>query len=330
MSKVTHITITQDDDGQRMDRWLKKRLPDVPYGLTQKLIRQGQLRVDGKRAKADTKLKAGQVVRIPPVHEKSKDGTKKLGDKAAAFMKSLVIFDDGDIIAINKPHGIASQGGTKTTRHIDGMLDALTGKDGVRPRLVHRLDRDTSGVLLLARSAKVAREMGDIFKSRYIKKIYWAAVAPVPEQSEGTIRAPLIKSSGRTKDKMVVDEEQGKKAYTDYVVLEQMGEDAAFVAFWPRTGRTHQIRVHAEVMGCPILGDTKYTGPEEENISENIESLGLSKRLHLHARRIICPHPVKKGWLDITAPLPDDLRASWKALGFSANLKADPFADTEL
>jgi 23S rRNA pseudouridine955/2504/2580 synthase len=300
MSKVRHIKVSQDDDGQRLDRWLKKQLPDIPYGLTQKIIRQGQLRIDGKRAKADTKLKEGQDVRIPPVTEKTAGGKKKLGDKAKSFIKSLVIYDDGEVIALNKPFGLATQGGTNTRHHIDGMLDGLTNKEGVRPRLVHRLDKDTSGVLL------------------------WAAISPAPENPEGTIRAPVGKGLGAEKERMVVDKEEGKKAYTDYVVLEQMGEDVAFAAFWPRTGRTHQIRLHAEVLGCPIIGDTKYG---EEN--ENIAGLDLSKRLHLHARRIICRHPTKKLTLDITAPLPDDLLKSWKAFGFSTNLKADPFEDAK-
>lgn len=322
---VRKITVSADDDGQRLDRWLKKQLPDIPYSLTQKLIRQGQLRIDGKRAKAETKLKEGQEVRIPPVTEKVRGAKPKLGDKAAAFMKSLVIYDDGDVIAINKPYDLASQGGTNTHHHVDGMLDALKNKDGIRPRLVHRLDRETSGVLLLARSAKVARDLGETFSGRKIKKIYWAIVAPVPEQEEGTIRAPVTKGYGKEKERMVVDEKEGKKAYTDYVVLERTGKDAAFVAFWPRTGRTHQIRLHAEVMGSPIVGDTKYGGTHE-----NIAGMALSKRLHLHARRVICPHPTKKGMLDITAPLPEDLHKSWKAMGYSPNLKSDPFKDTEL
>jgi 23S rRNA pseudouridine955/2504/2580 synthase len=325
MSGVRKIKVSADDDGQRLDRWLKKQLPDVPYSLTQKLIRQGQLRIDGKRAKADTKLKEGQEVRLPPVTEKPRGAKPKLGDKASAFMKSLVIYDDGDVIAINKPYDLATQGGTNTHHHVDGMLDALKNREGVRPRLVHRLDRETSGILLLARSAQVARELGDIFKGRQIKKIYWSIVAPVPEEREGTIRAPIAKGQGKQKERMTVDDKEGKKAYTDYLVLESAGSDAAFVAFWPRTGRTHQIRLHAEVMGCPVVGDTKYGGTYE-----NIAGLALAKRLHLHARRIICPHPVKKGWLDITAPLPDDLLKSWKTLGFSPNLKADPFRDIEL
>jgi 23S rRNA pseudouridine955/2504/2580 synthase len=325
MSTVRNITVTADDDGQRLDRWLKKQLPDIPFSLTQKLIRQGQLRVDGKRAKADTRLKEGQKIRLPPVKVKAQGEKPKLGDKASAFMKSLVIYDDGEVLAINKPYGLASQGGTNTHHHVDGLLEALKDKKGVKPRLVHRLDRETSGILLLARSAKVARELGETFKGRTIKKIYWAIVSPVPEQREGTIRAPVGKGIGRDKERMKVDEKEGKKAYTDYIVMEQTGQDAAFVAFWPRTGRTHQIRLHAEVMDCPIVGDTKYGGA-----NENIAGLALAKRLHLHARRIICPHPTKKGWLDITAPLPDDLQKSWKLLGFNHNLKGDPFKDTEL
>ena len=325
MTGVRHITIVADEDGQRLDRWLKKRLPDIPYGLAQKLIRDGQLRVDGKRAKADTRLKEGQDVRIPPVHEKAVGEKPKLGDKAAAFMQSLVIYDDGEIVAINKPHGLATQGGTNTRHHVEGMLDALKNKEGVRPRLVHRLDKETSGVLLLARSAKMAKILGELFKGRDIKKIYWAAVTPIPEQNEGTIRAPIAKGLFKDKERMVVDEEEGKKAFTDYVVLETMGKDAAFVAFWPRTGRTHQIRLHAEVMGCPVIGDAKY-GEK----SQNIDGLDLSNRLHLHARRVLFRNPSRKGWIDIVAPLPADLQQSWKALGFSANLKTDPFGDIEL
>lgn len=324
MSKVRHVKIESDDDGQRLDRWLKKHL-DVPYVLAQKLIRQGQVRVDGKRVKPDARLKEGQDIRMPPVETKKEAGKPILRDKDAAFIKSLIIYDDGDVIALNKPAGLATQGGTKTNFHVDGLLEALKDKKGVKPRLVHRLDRDTSGVLLLARSAQVARKLGDIFKGREIKKIYWAVVAPVPEQAEGTVRAPIGKGEGKDKEKMIIDEKNGKKAYTDFVVVETMGSDAAFVAFWPRTGRTHQIRVHAALIGCPIVGDEKY-GAETPNIGD----MELAPRLHLHARRIICPHPSRKGVLDITAPIGPDLGKSWKALGFSPNLKADPFAGSPL
>lgn len=334
MSNVRHIEVKDDDDGQRLDRWLKKNVPDLPYGLCQKLIRKGQFRVDSKRAKADTKLVAGQTVRIPPIEQKSDEkGNRKLTDKDRAFIKGLVIYEDADVIALNKQHGIATQGGSKTKYHIDGLLEALADKNGVKPRLVHRLDKDTSGILLLARSAKIARKLGDLFKGRDIKKIYWAVVCPAPEVPDGAVKAPLLKSGGSNKERMVVDEKEGKMAITEFVVLENALTSAAFMAFWPRTGRTHQIRVHAELMGCPIVGDKKYARlPEQEETHEarrkaeaDLKALDMADRLHLHARRIILPHPGRPGTLDITAPLPPELIKSWKALGFSTNLKQDPF-----
>ena len=328
-TKVRHIEISQDDDGQRLDRWLKKNVPDIPYGLAQKLIRKGQFRVDGKRIKPDVKLQAGQKVRIPPVEFKIKGKKPKLSEEDTNFMRSLVIYDDGDVIAINKPYGLAVQGGTKVHRHIDGMLDALVGDDGVRPRLVHRLDKETSGVLLLARSGKVAKALGYAFRDRGIKKIYYALVMPTPEMREGSIKAPLIKAGGPNRERMVVDEKEGKFSLTDYVVLERASEKVAFVAFWPRTGRTHQIRVHTEIMGCPILGDNKYRGKHKEASSEEevelLEGMDIVDRLHLHSARIICKHPIKNTILDIFAPLPKELKKSWKSFGFDSNYKHDPF-----
>ena len=333
-SRVRHIEVKEDDDGQRLDRWLKKNVPELPYTLAQKLMRKGQIRVGSKRAKAETRLEAGQTVRIPPIDDKSQPDKKKLTDKDKAFIRDMVVFEDADIIALNKPSGIATQGGSKQSRYIDLYLDAFTNKAGVRPRLVHRLDKDTSGILLLARSANVARKLGDAFKGREVKKIYWAITSPTPEQPEGTIKAPLSKAGGSNKERMVVDEEEGKMAITDFVVLESAMKSAALVAFWPRTGRTHQLRVHAELIGCPIVGDKKYSRlPEQEEWHEarrkaeaDLKDMDLANRLHLHARRIILPHPTKHGkMLDITAPLPAELKKSWKALGFSPNLKNDPF-----
>ncbi len=336
MSNIRHLQVSEDDDGQRLDRWLKKNVPELPFGLAQKLIRTGQIRADGKRIKGDAKLNAGQEIRIPPLQHKSIDEKIKVTDKDVAFIKSLIIYEDADIIAINKPTGIASQGGSKTKYHIDGLLDGLTNKDGVKPRLVHRLDKETSGVMLLAKSAKSAKILGDAFKTRKVKKIYWAVCCPSPDRPEGTIKAPLIKAGGNNKERMVVDEEEGKSAITDFIVLESAMQSAAFVAFWPRTGRTHQIRVHAELMGCPIVGDKKYARlPEQEETHEarrkaeaNLKNMPIADRLHLHARRLILPYPTaRSGLLDITAPLPPDLKKTWKALGFSANLKSDPFED---
>ncbi len=327
MSGVRHIEVSEDDDGQRLERWLKKRVPEVPYALAQKLMRKGQVRVDGKRVKPDMRLVTGQKVRIPPIEDRSSkpEIKTKLSSKDAVFIRSLVIYDDGDVIALNKPAGLAVQGGTKTKRHIDGMLDALKNKKDVRPRLVHRLDKDTSGVLLLARSAKVARELGKSFKERGIKKIYWAIVTPAPKIRQGLITAPIIKAGGPDKEKMAVDEKEGKKALTEYRVLDHAGDKAAFIAFWPRTGRTHQIRIHAaDVLSCPVLGDGKYGGA-----ASRIEGLDAGRCLHLHAARIICRHPVRKETLDISAPLPPELVKGWKALGFESGYGEDPFADIE-
>lgn len=340
MSDIRTITVAEDDDGQRFDRWLKKHVPDIPYGLSQKLIRKGAFRIDGKKAKADARLQAGQEIRIPAVETGEtikKKHPHKISEEDAAFIKSLIIYQDEDVIALNKPYDLAVQGGTKTKRHVDGMLDALKNKEGVRPRLVHRLDKDTSGVLLLARSAKVAKKLGEHFKRQQIKKIYWALVAPSPKNPRGAIKAPLAKAGGKNKERMVIDDEDGKFALTEYEVLEQALDRAAFVAFWPKTGRTHQIRVHAELMGCPVLGDPKYRG-EGEYASEPHQQYGdvkpiqegsvdVAKRLHLHAHRVICPHPSRKGMLDIRAPLPVELKKSWKNLGFNPNWKDEPFTD---
>ena len=296
MSEEQLLTVSEDDNGQRLDRWLKKHMS---FALAQKLIRKGAIRIDGKKVKQDTKLVAGQEVRLPPMEDnkpvsRTKPEKKGVNAENAAFIRSLVIYKDEDVIALNKPAGLAVQGGTGTTRHIDGMLDALVNRTGVRPRIVHRLDKDTSGVLLLARSAEAARELGHLFKGRDVKKIYWAITTPAPEQSEGTITAPLVKAGGGHKERIVVDDKEGKSARTDFIVLDKLGNQAAFVAFWPRTGRTHQIRVHAaDVLGCPVLGDGKYGGS---------------------AARI-------EGMED----LPEMLQESWKTLGFSTSAKVDPF-----
>lgn len=325
MSQEKFITVPDDDDGQRLDRWLKSYMP---YVLAQKLIRKGAVRVDGKKVKQDARIGKGQEVRIPAFEEAQNDRPKRgyvLTPDDAAYIKSLVLYQDEDVLAINKPAGLAVQGGTGTDRHVDGMMEAFTGRKGVKPRLVHRLDKDTSGVLLLARSAEAARRLGKMFKGHDIKKIYLALTVGVPEQMEGTIKAPLVKAGGAQKERIVVDDDEGRYAETEYIVLEKAGKEAAHIAFWPRTGRTHQIRVHAaEILECPILGDGKYGG-----IDSRIEGLDLGRKyMHLHAARLILAHPMKRGkMLDISAPLPDHLSASWKELGFMTKVKDDPFAE---
>lgn len=322
------IAVPHADDGQRLDRWLKKAVPDLPYGLAQKLIRKGAIRIDGKKAKGDERLAAGQQVRIPAVEDKqdvarAERPAKVLSADDEKFIRSLIIHDDGDVVAFNKPSGLASQGGGGVEWHIDAYFPALADKLGQIPRLIHRLDRDTSGVLLCARSAEAVRRLGRSFKDRHARKIYWAVTLPAPVQNDGTINAPVMKPEGPLKDRMVIDKD-GQTAVTDFVVLERAGKRAALVAFWPRTGRTHQIRVHAaDVLKCPVMGDEKYGGA-----GAWLDGLdGVSPRLHLHARQLTVRHPTTGNDLKLVAPLPDDLRASWDTFGFDANDRADPFAD---
>lgn len=324
MSGGRIIAVTAEDDGQRLDRWLKKRAPEIPYALVQKLIRKGAIKVDGKKAKTDARLSTGQEVRLPDVedrgHEK-KQGPMKIGANDASYIKSMVMYDDGDILVLNKPGDIASQGGGGVERHIDGLLELLKDKKDRRPRLIHRLDRETSGVLLCARSPEAVRNFGKMFHDRRAQKIYWAITIPAPERQDGTIKAPLAKAAGPIKDRMYVnDGEDSQMAITDFIVADRMGKNAAFVMFMPRTGRTHQIRVHAaDVLHCPILGDDKYGGSKAR-----LDGMELGNRLHLHARRLVLPHPKESGkMLDFTAPLPPELQKSWKALGFDVNQSTD-------
>lgn len=308
--------VEAEDDGQRLDRWLKKRVPELPYALAQKLIRKGAIRIDGRKAQMDSRLAEGQEVRLPVFENYSPEKKKPrpLTQADEDYMRGLVIYDDGDIVALNKPGDIASQGGGGVERHIDGLLETLKDKKGRRPRLIHRLDRETSGVLLCARTNESVRRLGKSFHDRRAQKVYWAIVAPAPDEQEGTVNAPLAKGTGPAKDRMYVDEgEDSQHAVTDFMVIERAGKTAAFMAFLPRTGRTHQIRVHAaDVLQTPILGDDKYGGA-----AARLQGMEVAARLHLHARRLILPHPERSEMIDLTAPLPPDITVSWKALGFS-------------
>lgn len=318
-----YITVPPESEGQRLDRFLGES--GVPFALVQKLARKRALRVDGKRAKADTRLAAGQEVRIPVIEDRKHTTEKSLSAEDTGFIRSLVIYEDPDILALNKPAGLATQGGTGIKRHLDGMLDALIDpKNEERPRLVHRLDKDTSGVLLLARHAAAARALGGLFKDKDIRKIYWALTVPAPEMNDGEILVPIRKAGGAGKEKMIADPENGQNARTLFKVVERAGKTAAFVAFWPRTGRTHQIRVHAAYMGCPILGDGKYGG--QAAFLEGMEDT-LADRVHLHARTLAFRHPLSGKAIEITAPLPDELQRSWDALGFHPTDATAPFSD---
>ncbi len=316
---VEHIHVPADADGQRLDRWLKKRMPFV---LAQKLIRTGQIRVDGKRVKPDTRISEGQDVRIPPFENAPKKKQKKpLTSAEKEMIRSWVLYDDGDIVVLNKPADIASQGGENVDQHVDRLLPALAGKKDLAPKLIHRLDKETSGLMVVARVPDTIRKLGKMFQQRDVKKIYWALVSPTPADRDGVIRAPI--GQGSAWDKMTVDEDDGKYALTEFKVIDKAADHYAFVAFWPRTGRTHQIRVHAaEILESPIVGDKRYHG---DNAAEGVE---MARRLHLHARRLVLPLPGKKNKvIDVTAPLPDDLKKSWTSFNFDPDMQDDPFSD---
>jgi 23S rRNA pseudouridine955/2504/2580 synthase len=238
----------------------------------------------------------------------------------------MTLYDDGHILIFNKPYGLPVQGGPNITRHIDGMLANLRNLKGVAPRLIHRLDRDTSGVLVCGRSLSITSALGDMFAGRDIKKIYWAVVSPAPKEDKGDIEGALVKGTGARKEAMVIDNshEDAKESRTTYRVIERSKDGkAAFVAFWPRTGRMHQIRVHAaDGLGCPIIGDEKYGG-----LNDILNDHNLPGRLHLHAARLIFRHPKTSELLDIRAPLPDDLKPTFKAFGFNLAYDGDPFND---
>ena len=322
---VEQRTIASDDADQRLDRWFKKHFPTLGHGRLEKLLRTGQVRVDGKRVKASDRLEAGQVIRIPPMDltPAPKPAERKVDERDAKDLRARVLHKDAEVLVIDKPAGLAVQGGTGTDKHLDGLLDALKFDAKERPRLVHRLDRDTSGVLVLARTAEAARWLGDAFKGRDTDKIYWAVVAGVPKIRQGTIDLKLAKLPGKAGERVVVDEREGKKAITDYAVVEDIKGVAAWLALKPITGRTHQLRAHLEAIGHPILGDGKYGGK-----SAHLEIAEAPKQLQLHARSIALRRPNGK-MLKVEAPLPSHMKATWANFGFDARPDRDPFADRE-
>ncbi len=315
--RVRQFTVGADDDGIRLDRWFKRHLPQVGFATVSRWARTGQIRVDGKRVKPDDRLETGQVLRVPPGGEApAQRGIKQrreLSEEEVARADAMVITQDRAAIVLNKPPGLATQGGTKTHDHVDGLLDAfiIAGEKegGPRPRLVHRLDKDTSGVLLIARTPGSAAFFSKRFSGRSARKIYWALVVGVPDIAEGTIEAPIGKQPGTGGEKMYVDEVNGQPARTRYRVVDRAGNRAAWVELQPLTGRTHQLRVHMAAIGHPIVGDGKYGGQDA------FLTGSISRKLHLHARRLIIDHP-DGAPLDVTAELPDHFAASMAQLGF--------------
>jgi 23S rRNA pseudouridine955/2504/2580 synthase len=313
---VRQFKVGADDDGIRLDRWFKRHLPDATFNVVSRWARTGQLRVDGKRATPGDRIEQGQVIRVPPQEAptvakaaKPKRERPALSADETEFAQSLVIHKDNAAIVINKPPGLATQGGTKTERHVDGLLDALAFEAEGRPKLVHRLDKDTSGALLVARNARAAGFFAKSFSSRTARKVYWAIIAGVPSVEDGVIDLPIAKQPGTGGEKMYVDEKEGSPARTRYRVIEQAGNRAAFVELQPFTGRTHQLRVHMAAIGHPIVGDGKYGGPEA------FLTGGISRKMHLHARRIRIDHPDGDP-IDVRAELPRHFAESLEHLGF--------------
>tara|TARA_R110002110_G_scaffold67960_8_gene184472 strand:+ start:566 stop:1558 length:993 start_codon:yes stop_codon:yes gene_type:complete len=329
MSQVSQIGVSDEEDGLRLDRWFKRHFPMLTHGRLEKLLRTGQVRIDGARAKANARLATGQVVRVPPLGEDAEKPAPKAIHAPSAddaeMIRACVIHKDKSVIVINKPAGLAVQGGTKTERHLDGMLDALTFEAKERPRLVHRLDRDTSGVLVLARNAKAAAALARAFKQKDARKIYWALVVGVPVPRQGTIDLALTKQGGPRAERVFAaekDDEGARDAVTHFSTVATAAHKLAWVAFMPLTGRTHQIRAHASAIGTPIVGDGKYGGVNAHPGGE------IARRLHLHARSLDIAHP-DGGRLFLEAELPPHMKASWRLLGFDERDAKDAFAGLE-
>jgi 23S rRNA pseudouridine955/2504/2580 synthase len=317
------VRIAHDEDGIRLDRWFKRRYPALTHGRLEKLLRTGQVRLDGKRAKAADRVAAGQEVRVPPqvVNEPVAEKPRAvIRDAGGMSLQDMILYMDKSVIVLNKPAGLATQGGSGLTRHIDGMLDQLMFEKNQRPRLVHRLDRDTSGVLVVARTVPAAASLARSLAQRDASKVYWALTRGVPKQKRGTVKAALAKEGARGAERMTIAEhDDAKHAVTDYAVIDQAGEEFAWVAAKPVTGRTHQIRVHLASLGTPIVGDFKYGAQAARGKG------AIADRLHLHARSIDIARP-DGGRLVATAPLPDHMLKSWELLGFDADDMSDHFA----
>jgi 23S rRNA pseudouridine955/2504/2580 synthase len=339
---VQTLIVSADEDGMRLDRWFKRRVPDLSLGHLNKIVRTGQVRVDGARAQTSTRLTEGASVRVPPLkidEAPAKPAIKRApSDADAKAIQKMVLFEDKHVMVLNKPYGLAVQGGSGTTHHIDGMLMGMAAENGDRPLLVHRLDRDTSGVLLIAKTRKMASDLGEIFRSRQARKIYWSIVEGVPKPPQGRISLFLAKGAGMGDERRGprggarVDPEKmriakhgevdAQHSITYYATVDKVAPRLAWLSMKPVTGRTHQLRAHAEAIGHPIIGDPKY-GIRPENDPRRTDPLraipsSVENKLHLLARRLVIPHP-KGGTIDVTAPLPPHMKATFELFGFDVS-----------
>jgi len=323
---VQNAAVTADEAGMRVDRFLEAKFPGLSFSHIQRVIRKAEVRVDGKRTQPKNRLVMGQIVRIPPLRldrPKPREPGNSADDETREFLKSITLYEDADVLVFNKPMGLAVQGGSGTTRHLDGMLEVMRDAHGQRPRLVHRLDKDTAGCLLVAKTRFAAAALAKTFRSRSARKVYWALVAGVPKVQQGRISTFLVKQEREDESFMRIarhGEKGASHAVTYYAVVETAGPMLAWVSLKPVTGRTHQLRAHMAHIGHPIVGDPKYFSLENWQLPG-----GMQNRLHLLARRIAVPHP-RGGVIDVTAPLPPHMEQSWNLLGLDAG-RYDPIED---
>ncbi|MBL9073454.1 RluA family pseudouridine synthase [Tabrizicola sp.] len=341
---VQMLTVTEDEGEQRLDKWLRRRFPQLNQVAVEKLCRTGQIRVDSGRVKASDRVLPGQTVRVPPLPDAAPRTEARVQGVSAAdarMIQGAILFKDEHLIVLNKPAGLPSQGGSgQGDRHVDGLAEALKFGYKDKPKLVHRLDKDTSGVLMLARTDRVARALSEALRHRAARKIYWAVVAGVPHPKQGSIKFALEKAPGRGRggegEKMLcvhpakmADHPEAKRAHTDYFTLWFLGSRLSWMALEPVTGRTHQLRAHMAEIGHPIIGDGKYGGSETENLGDGWGAGAggeLSKKLHLHARSLTIEHPITKKPMTFTAPLPEHMSRTWKLLDWKEDdVPADPF-----
>ena len=340
MSGVQTRIVAAGEGEQRLDRWFRRHFPQVPQGRIEKMCRKGEIRVDGGRVKPATRVAEGQAIRVPPLPDAPAPAPDRpaVTERDAEMMRAAVLYRDDHLIALNKPPGLPSQGGTgQGARHVDGLAEALRFGAAETPRLVHRLDKDTSGVLLLARTRAAADALTKAFRARDTRKIYWAACAGVPSPRMGTIRFGLVKAGGERERMLCVHPDRveatpgAKRATTDYAVLEAAGARLSWVALVPVTGRTHQLRAHMAEIGHPLLGDGKYGGSAQENLGSGWGAGtggALSSKLHLHARALSLTHPVTGARLHLVAPLPAHMARTWEMLDWRpGDVPEDPFAE---